>query len=100
VLRGLDYGLISAAPDEMLMEKYPDYIYDDSILNDAEYVLNKEVFTLATFLDVIWYTARGGRTTTFDEYGNFSGYTDGGNFVISTLGGKDWKVMQYAYPYV
>ena len=72
VLRGLDYGLISAAPDEMLMEKYPDYIYDDSILNDAEYVLNKEVFTLATFLDVIWYTARGGRTTTFDEYGNWN----------------------------
>ena len=72
VLRGLDYGLISAPPDEMLVGKYPTYIYDDDILNDTEYVLNKEVFTFATWMNVIWYTIRGGRTTTFDEYGNWN----------------------------
>lgn len=72
VLRGLDYGLISAPPDEMLVGKYPTYLYDDDIFNDTEYVLNKEVFTFATWLDVIWYTIRGGKTTSFDEYGNWN----------------------------
>ncbi|MCR5805728.1 MAG: hypothetical protein K6G68_01705 [Oscillospiraceae bacterium] len=40
------------------------------------------------------------RQETFDEYGNFTGYTDGGNFIISTLGGNYWKVMQYRFPYI
>ena len=26
--------------------------------------------------------------------------TDGGNFIISTLGGNYWKVMQYRFPYI
>ncbi len=86
VLRGLDYGLISASPDEMLMGKYPDYIYDDNILNDAEYFLNKEVFTLGTWFDVIWYTLHGGKTTTFDEYENWND---------RVVFGKDAAISQY-----
>lgn len=92
VLRGLDYGLISAYPEEMLMEKYPTYIYDDSIINDTEYVLNKEVFTLATFLDVIWYTIRGGRSTTFDEYCNWNSLVTFGR--DATLSQYDRKPKQ------
>ncbi len=89
ILRGLDYGLISAPPDEMLVGKYPDYLYDDDLANDTEYVLNKEVFTLATWLDVIWYTLKGGKTTTFDEYGNWN---DRVTF------GKDAAIAQYKRP--
>ena len=72
VLRGLDYGLISASYDELLTDDLPDYIYDSNLLNDTKYILDREVFTLATFLDVIWYTLRGGKTTTFDEYENWN----------------------------
>ncbi|MBQ4482494.1 MAG: hypothetical protein II966_04585 [Lachnospiraceae bacterium] len=72
VLRGLDYGIMAADPDEMMSDDYPTYLYDDDILNDAEYIFNKEIFAFGTFENVILYTLRGGKTTTFDEYENWN----------------------------
>lgn len=40
------------------------------------------------------------RQETYDENGNFTGYTDGGNFIISSLGNDDWRVVQYRFPYL
>ncbi len=39
------------------------------------------------------------RQEKYDEYGNFTGYTDGGNFVIAKQEDGSWKVIQYRYPY-
>ncbi len=40
------------------------------------------------------------RQEQYDENGNMTGYTDGGNFIISTLGMENWKVVQYRFPYL
>lgn len=39
------------------------------------------------------------RQEKFDEDGIFTGYTDGGNFVISRQEDGIWRVIQYRYPY-
>ena len=39
------------------------------------------------------------RQEKYDEYGSFTGYTDGGNFVISRDEEGAWRVVQYRYPY-
>ncbi len=39
------------------------------------------------------------RQEKFDENGIFTGYTDGGDFVISRQSDGYWKVVQYRYPY-
>lgn len=38
------------------------------------------------------------RQEKFDEMGRFTGYTDGGDFVISKQDDGYWKVVQYRYP--
>lgn len=73
ILRGLDHDSLSNNKDSMRYETayYPWYLYDDFILNDVNYVLNKSVIFDCT-LGVIEYTQAGGMTTTFDEYSNWS----------------------------
>lgn len=39
------------------------------------------------------------RQEKYDDSGDFSGYTDGGNFVIVKDENDCWKVSQYRYPY-
>lgn len=51
---------------------YPWYLYDDTILNDAPYLLNKDVFFSNTII-TLRYTMRGYETTSFDEYSNWMG---------------------------
>lgn len=72
IVRCLDYDDILSPADMMNYEEdsYPGYLYDDFLLNDAEYVLNKEIL-LGDTLAVIDYTKAGGVTTDFDTYGNW-----------------------------
>lgn len=39
------------------------------------------------------------RQEKYDQSGNFTGYTDGGNFLIAKQNDGNWKVIQYRYPY-
>lgn len=39
------------------------------------------------------------RQEKYDEDGVFTGYTDGGNFVIARQEDGSWRVIQYRYPY-
>ncbi|MCI7766911.1 MAG: hypothetical protein MSJ26_02870 [Oscillospiraceae bacterium] len=39
------------------------------------------------------------RQEKYDESGNFTGYTDGGNFVIERCEDGLWRVSEYRYPY-
>ncbi len=49
---------------------YPEYLYDDNLFNDVEYLLNKEILCSNT-LNVLDYTAKGKKTTSFDDYGSW-----------------------------
>ncbi len=71
VVRGLDLTGLIRDKDMWTHEDYPDYLYDDNIWNDVEYVLNKDIyFTFTeyvfTFMDV------GGKSSTFDIYQNWA----------------------------
>lgn len=68
VLMGLDYSHLLDTADAMNYSShtYPDYLYDDEILNDLNYVFNITAFRDS--LKVIKYTRDGFFTTTFDEY--------------------------------
>ena len=57
-------------------EGYPIYLYDNNLLNDVNYLLNKEV--IPKTIAVLSYTHSGQKTTTMDEYGSWSRYASFG----------------------
>lgn len=72
VMRALDSTMLVADKDTIYSENRPEYLYDDILLNDIEYVLNKDMYFkftgyLFTFMHL------GGKTTNFDVYRNYSG---------------------------
>lgn len=72
VVRGLDYNRLLDKADNMRYErdKYPVYLYDENVLNDVNYIFNKEVI-LGGIYKVLDYTKKGMETTSFDEYSNW-----------------------------
>lgn len=50
---------------------YPTYLYDENLLNDVQYLLNKEIFFEDT-MGVLEYTVNGNVTTNFDDYSNWA----------------------------
>lgn len=71
VIRGLDLSVLIVDKDALQDFDYPFYLYNDNPFDDLSYVLNKTVLLDRT-LEVIHYTAHGGKTTTFDEYSFWS----------------------------
>lgn len=53
-------------------EGYPEYLYDQNIFNDTNYLLNKDV--VPKTIAVINYTKAGNRTPDRDAYGRWSEY--------------------------
>ena len=74
VLWGLDGTLLIKESDFQSYEEYPSYLYDNCIINDVCYVLNKSVMYHGT-LNNIAMTVRGEESTTFDEYSAWEGET-------------------------
>ena len=71
VIRCLDYTLLVEDKDSKREDvEYPDYLYDDDLLNDVNYIFNKEV--LYQTLSVLLHTVAGDQTTDFDDYENWS----------------------------
>lgn len=71
VLFCIDEWFLYAGRNMILADgEYPTYLYDGALINDVEYVLNKEVFCSNT-LGVLEFTAAGNVTTSFDEYGSW-----------------------------
>jgi hypothetical protein len=84
VLFSLDCGAIEADKDAIADYDYPDYLYDDNLLNDVQYVFNKSIFLNYTWR-VISYTRAGMTMTDFDSYTNWmADYTFGADSVLST----------------
>lgn len=61
---------------------YPEYLYDDSIWNDAEYLWNKDTLYRGTIYNLLM-TVTGSESTSFDEYS--AKYGETGADVITSL---------------
>lgn len=53
--------------DYVRYQDYPDYLYDDTIWNDAQYLWNKNTFYKGTLYNLLM-TFAGRESTSFDEY--------------------------------
>lgn len=70
------------------LSQYPTYLTDDSLINDVNYLFNKEVL-IAGSLRVFTHTLQGKKTTSFDEYDNFmDAHHFGKEYVLLDSGGK------------
>lgn len=67
VIRGLDTMQYVYDPDYMGYESYPDYLYDENIWNDVNYVLNGEILADKAVPEVA-RTLRGETAKGFDDY--------------------------------
>ncbi len=100
VIRCLDYHFLIMDKDEELPNyQFPTYLTNDFLLDDIKYVLNKDV--LMQVYSVLKYTNKGAKTTTFDEYSNWTEFvTFGKEAVLSTysLEGEpcqQWDFVSY-----
>ena len=82
VVYGIEEWFLYSGKDLILADgEYPTYLYDDNLFNDVEYLLNKEILCDNT-LEVLDYTRRGNRTTTFDEYSSWE-YPTGAEVLLT-----------------
>lgn len=73
VLIAIDEWFLFSGRNLILADgEYPTYLYDDNLLNDVKYLLNKEIFCDNT-LGVLDYTRSGQDTTSFDDYSSWEG---------------------------
>ena len=71
VVYGLDEWFLYAGRELILADgEYPTYLYDENLFNDVQYLLNKEILFSGT-LEVLDYTRKGNKTTTFDDYSSW-----------------------------
>lgn len=69
-------------------EQYPTYLTDNYLLNDVNYLFNKQAFVTGS-LRVLMHTLQKNKTTSFDEYGNYMDlYPFGKEAVLLHTGGR------------
>lgn len=68
VIRGLGIDMMMLNKDYVSRE-LPSYLYDDSVLNDVNYLLNKEA--IVNSVEVSWRTMRDYEPTSLDDYTNW-----------------------------
>lgn len=71
VFRGVDLGRLFSDKDYMRYESYPDYLYDNDLLNDVNYLFNKDIFVehVATAIE---YDINSDTSYSFDRYSNWN----------------------------
>lgn len=74
IIRCLDLYKINEPKDNMAydIKTYPLYMYDDNLINDVNYVFNKNV-VISSLLSVL-HSIRGEESTSFDEYASWQQY--------------------------
>ena len=94
VVRSLDGYLLYEEKDTMRTDEvFPDYLYDSSLFNDTQYVLNKSIFLKGT-MRVLEYTRQGNITTSFDNYADTITEADIGP--ASVLRKLDWNPLDWS----
>ena len=71
IVRCLDANRFFNDKDEMDYNSYPDFLYDNNLLNDVNYLYNKSIFLVA-LQNVVGYNREGKITLSFDDYCNWS----------------------------
>ncbi|MFI3169829.1 MAG: hypothetical protein R3Y06_07790 [Faecalibacterium sp.] len=71
VVRGLDLYQFEEDKDYLAYDSYPTYLYDDNLLNDAQYLWNKDILTTDFLSLSLIPTLTGAASTTFDAYSNW-----------------------------
>lgn len=71
VVRGLDLYQFEEDKDYLAYDSYPTYLYDDNLLNDAQYLWNKDILTTDFLSLSLIPTLTGAASTTFDDYSNW-----------------------------
>lgn len=82
VVFAIEEWFLYAGRDLILADgEYPLYLYDNNPFNDVKYLLNKEILCSNT-LEVLDFTRRGNKTTTFDAYSSWE-YPSGREVLLS-----------------
>ena len=68
ILRSLDMEFINTHKDEYRYENYPDYLYDNNMFNDINYLLNKDFLFGDFYRYCIYPTSIDYKMTSFDSY--------------------------------
>jgi len=83
ILRGLDGWSLFDGKDHMRTDaEYPTYLYDDSVLNDIQYLFNKDIFFKYT-LEALKHTLKGLPTTDFDTYSSWDTSATGRDVILA-----------------
>jgi len=72
IISSLDPSMMQTSPTEVSYEGIPDYLYDNNIFNDINYIFNKDV--ILKTIAVLNYTRSGQTTTNLDDYGRYDIY--------------------------
>lgn len=81
VVRGLDGNRFFNSKDDMDYAEYPTYLYDDSYLNDVNYLFNKNLL-LTGLQNVIGKNSTGDIKMSFDDYCNWNDHFTFGKSVV------------------
>ena len=70
IIRSIDGSYLELDKDYQIRNYYPDYLYNEIIFDDVEYIFNKDVL-IKNCPSILVYTLSGQKTTTFDVYSNW-----------------------------
>lgn len=81
VVRCLDVNALFSDKDLMNYDNCPEYLYDDTVLNDAGYLFNKDILVTG-MQNLHGYIATGSNYMSMDDYVNWHSYSDYGKDVV------------------
>lgn len=85
VIRCLDYSMLITDKDAVREgTDYPEYLYNNNLFDDVNYVLNKSILFDYT-CNVFKNTAAGNTTTSFDTYANWSAFREFGKEAVLNI---------------
>ncbi len=95
VVRCLDANRFFDHKDKMDYDDYPDYLYDESLWNDASYLFNKDILMTAV-QNLHGYMASGNNAMSMDEYVNWSNfYTYGREAILGAFAPEEVERTEY-----
>ena len=98
VVRSLDLYMLLWDKDYVREFDYPSYLYDDHLLNDVNYLLNKETLFDYT-MQVFAYTRAGNKTPDFDAYCRWEEMQSfGPEVVLRDFVREEWNAEQPSLP--
>ncbi|SCZ79777.1 hypothetical protein [Pseudobutyrivibrio xylanivorans] len=102
VIRPLDYAYLMDDPERVRddLGDYPDYLYDNNLFNDVNYIFNKDIFygiCLPMLEDAQAGKAAG--ITSFDDYANWMAEAEFGP-EAALLGRTEYKAPEQNQPFV